>query len=472
MKVPERPERLTTRAVLLLGFGLTFGLWLLSGYLVTARVAQVRSESDAINRRYTRSQDVLSTVRTQALLGAVFVRDALLDPDPAATDTYRRQLEASLGQVDGVLQQYEPIFDPATESAQIAQLRERLDDFRATLFDVLATDSTRWPTDARFLLNRILPKREGVVRVSEEVQALNRAAFVQQQQATAQVYAASHRRILTQFGFALVASFVIGLFATRHVASLEASLREQQARDAANTHDLQRLSAQLITVQEEERRTIARELHDEVGQALTAIKVELAVAQRRIQTEGSSPLALEQARAITESALHTVRDLSRLLHPALLDDLGLPAAVEAYIREFRKRYELAVELLQERMDRRLPQETEVTAYRIIQEALTNVVRHAHARSCRVYLQRLVNTVLITIEDDGVGFDPDSNPLESRHGLGLLGVRERAGRLRGTVRIESAPGRGTRLTIELPAPDTRSRELADASAPDPVHAGHA
>ena len=121
---------------------------------------------------------------------------------------------------------------------------------------------------------------------------------------------------------------------------------------------------------------------------------------------------------------------------------------------------------------RLPPAIEATLYRIIQEALTNVVRHARARTCRVYLQRLVNTVLITIEDDGVGFDVESSAADTRHGLGLLGVRERAGQLRGTVRIESAPGRGTRLTIELPAPDSAPQEVANLAAPSAVRAAHA
>jgi signal transduction histidine kinase len=104
------------------------------------------------------------------------------------------------------------------------------------------------------------------------------------------------------------------------------------------------------------------------------------------------------------------------------------------------------------MDERLTAETEAAAYRIIQEALTNVVRHARASACRVYLQRLVNTVLVTIEDDGVGFvapsGADGRSVQS--GLGLIGIRERVSQLQGTLRLESTSGKGTRLTIELPA----------------------
>jgi signal transduction histidine kinase len=102
------------------------------------------------------------------------------------------------------------------------------------------------------------------------------------------------------------------------------------------------------------------------------------------------------------------------------------------------------------MTDRLPPETEVTAYRIVQEALTNVAKHAQATSCRVYLQRLANTLLVTVEDDGVGFDlTASDRIDSEHRLGLIGIRERVSRLGGQLLLESAPGKGTRLTVELP-----------------------
>ena len=214
----------------------------------------------------------------------------------------------------------------------------------------------------------------------------------------------------------------------------------------------------MITAQEEERRTIARELHDEVGQVLTAIKVELALAQTAIEAAGVSARVLADARSIADGALQTVRDLSHLLHPAMLDDLGLRAAIDWYLRGFSRRHDIRVELLHDRMDERLASETEATAFRIVQEALTNVAKHAHATSCRVYLQRLTNTVLITVEDDGTGFDiADAAPASPRRGLGLLGIRERVAQQRGTFRLESSPAKGTRLTVELPA---RTRQNAD------------
>jgi signal transduction histidine kinase len=235
-------------------------------------------------------------------------------------------------------------------------------------------------------------------------------------------------------------------------------------KDAQNSRDLQRLSSKLITAQEEERRSIARELHDEVGQVLTAIKVELALAQRAIDGGGGPPQLLEKAQTIAEGALHSVRDLSQLLHPAVLDDLGLPAAIDWYLRGVGRRHQLRLVFNHEGMDDRLAPEIETAAYRIVQEALTNVARHAGASECRVGLQRLSRAILISIDDDGQGFD-QAPPAQAaaRRGLGLIGIRERATQLRGEVRIESAPGRGTRVTVVLPALPRPAPAESDAPA---------
>ena len=440
------------RAALFLGFGLIVGIWLFAGYYFTRRIADVEQQSAAINSRYMHAQELLSTVRAQVLLGSVYVRDALLDPDPATDGDYRRRLEESYNAVDQALQQYVPVLDSREEREQVARLRGEVADFRLTMLDVLATDATEWPTDARALLRtRVMPKRALVIGLSEQAQALNRGAFIQQQSAVAAVYAVTQRRVWQGLGAALATSLAIALLATLYAGGLEDRIRRQRAKDVQNTRDLQHLSAKLLNAQEEERRSIARELHDEVGQALTAIKVELALAQRSVDGAGGAANALDDARAIADGVLHTVRDLSHLLHPALLDDLGLAAASAWYLKGFGKRHGVRTDLLHDRMEERLGPETEAAVYRIIQEALTNVAKHAQATSCRVYLQRLTNTLLVTIEDDGVGFDvAGARSADGSHGIGLVGIGERVAQLHGTVRLESGAGKGTRLTVEVPA----------------------
>lgn len=460
----EPLERLTIRAALFIGFGLTFGIWVFAGYHFTRRIADVEERAASVNARYMRAQELLSAVRAQILLGSVYVRDALLDPNPATAADYRGRLEHTYQAVDLELQQYVPVLDSAPEREHIARLRREIDEFRDTMVQVLGSDSSRWPSQARILLRtRIVPKRELVIGVSEELQTLNRSSYVQQQNAVAEIYRMTQRRVWVILGVALAASFAIAVLATAYAGRLEDRIQRQRANEVQNARDLQRLSAKLISAQEEERRSIARELHDEVGQVLTTIKVEIAIAQRAVEATGGAADLLENARKITDGAIQTVRDLSHLLHPSLLDDLGLPEAVQWYLRGYDKRHGIRTELLHDHLDERLTADVEASAYRIVQEALTNVAKHARASTCRVYLQRLPHTLLVTIDDDGVGFNAsDAQHASGRsRGLGLIGIRERAARLRGTVRLETAPGKGTRLTVELPA---RTRANEDEGAP--------
>lgn len=468
MSAQHRPPRLSIRGVLLLGFGLTLGLWLFSGYSFTRRVTDLQRDSADVTGRYVRAQARMSAVRSQVLLASVYVRDALLDPQPESVVDYRLKLDEAFAIANRALSEYEPVLDTAPESERVELLRTRIDEFRITVLDVLGGDSTRWRSDALALLrDRIMPKRSEAVRVSEDVQALNRSAYVDQAAATSAIYRATQRRIWTEFGLALAASFVIGVLATRHVSKLERELRRQHDRDARTSADLQRLSAQIITAQEEERRAIARELHDEIGQALTAIKVELAVAERSMSRSERPDARLADVRALTETALQTVRDLSRLLHPAVLDDIGLTAAIDTYIREYRKRFDIAVDFSHRGMETRLPTEYEAAAYRIVQETLTNVARHAHAAACSLTLERDGQTVILTIVDDGVGFTPEADVRgqNSASGLGLLSIRERVTRLHGSCCIESSPGRGTRIVVTVPirAAVNLQRDTAAVSA---------
>ena len=442
----------TIRAAVFAGFGLVAGIWIFAGYYFTGRMAELEQRSTDINVRYMRAQDLLTTVRGQVLMGSVYLRDALLDPNPAAAEEYRRELEESYGTADETLKGYVPVIDVPGEQMRIERLRLEIDEFRRTLLEVLGTDNREWPAEARNLLRRrIIPKREGVMHISEEVQALTRSGFVRQQQEIAALYRATQRRVWQTVGIALLSSIAIALTATLYAGKLERRLQRQRARDVETARDLHRLSSQLLTTQEEERRSIARELHDEVGQVLTAIKVELSVAQRSVEAAGVEVDALTDARRITEGALHTVRDLSRLLHPAMLDDLGLPATVEWYLKGFGKRHGVRIELHQSGIDERLPPEVEAGIYRIVQEALTNVAKHAQATACRVSLQRISTTIRVTIEDDGVGFRLEDVSVQgASRGLGLVGIRERAAQFGGELRLESGPGKGTRLTVEIPA----------------------
>jgi signal transduction histidine kinase len=446
-----RLERFTIRTVLLAGFGLMLGLWLFAGYQVTQRVGAAQRNDAKVGTRYQQSQELLASVRAQVLEASVLLRDSLLDPDMTAQDEHRRNIKEAYDRIDQRLAQYVPFLDSPAERERVERLRAEIREFRAASDEVLATDSSRWPFEARMLLRRFMPKRESAIRVSDELQALNRAAFIDQQRDMTDMQASMHRQVWTVFGLALVISMIIKWLAFRHAARLERRLTAQHEREERIASDLQRLSARLVQAREEEQRRIARELHDEVGQALSAVKVQLAVAERRIERMGAAPALLADAQTSADSALHCVRDLSHLLHPSALDDLGLVAALESLVADFRRRHEMAIEFLHEGLDRRLPAEAERALYRIVQEGLTNISRHADATAGSVRLVLEESSATVTIEDNGVGFDvADVERPGKRRGLGLLSIRERVAGLRGTVRIDSTPRQGSRIDVTLPA----------------------
>jgi len=463
-------DGLTIKAALLLGFGLTLGLWLWAGYDLTRRMAAVEQQASAINVRYMRAQELLSTVRPQVLLVSVNVRNALLDRGLERIDAYERRIARTLRGIDRTLERYVPVLDGAAERDRVQRLREEIHAFGQAILEVMSSTSGRRPAETRDLLASVAPRRDVIIRITEEVQALNRTAFVQQQADLAGAYRTTQRGIWRRLGLSVLASLVIAVFATLHVGRLETRLRRQREKEAQNARDLQHLSARLIHAQEEERRTIARELHDEVGQVLTTIKVELSLAQNKLATAGGPQHLLRDAQSIADGALHTVRDLSHLLHPAMLDDLGLAAALAWYVPPIGKRHGVAVQLRQEQMTGRLRPEIELAAFRIVQEALTNVVKHAQAKTCTVHLRRTPTALRITVEDDGIGFDPAAvqTPGAGR-GLGLLGLRERSWQLLGTIAVDSAPGRGTTVDVSLPIDSELSSDDATAHG-DGVLAG--
>jgi signal transduction histidine kinase len=204
----------------------------------------------------------------------------------------------------------------------------------------------------------------------------------------------------------------------------------------------------LISAEDDERRRIARELHDETGQSLTALLVGLRV----IQEQTTLAAAQAEAERLRKVAGQTMDDLGRLargLHPAVLDDLGLLAAARRYVSDYAKAHDLKVDLRSEGVGaRRLPSLVQNTIYRILQEGLTNVVRHARAKSVEVALILDADRLTLEIGDDGVGFDPEVRHADAP-GLGLHGMGERAALLGGTLTIRSAPGQGTRLRASVP-----------------------
>jgi len=206
------------------------------------------------------------------------------------------------------------------------------------------------------------------------------------------------------------------------------------------------LAARLLTVQDEERRSLARELHDETGQTLTSLLVGLRTIQEA-QTIWEARSLAEHLRRIASEAVDDLGRIARGLHPSVLDDHGLEAALRRLAGDVAELHRISIVVEDPCLGRRFPPHVETTLYRITQEALANAVRHARAQHVLVSVQCGDGEIVLRVRDDGPGLDP-ANPGTDGH-LGLLGMRERAALASGTVVIESRPGEGTTVVARLP-----------------------
>jgi signal transduction histidine kinase len=223
-------------------------------------------------------------------------------------------------------------------------------------------------------------------------------------------------------------------FASR--AAVAVDLSQRVARDALR---------RVVAAQELERRRLARELHDETGQALTSVLLALRSLEEKAADE-ETRTTVAQVRELVVATLHDVRRLAVELRPKALDDFGLEAALERLTQTFAEQAGLPVDFHATLGSGRLPEEVETALYRIVQEALTNIVKHAQASRVSVVLTRKGESAVAVIEDDGLGFDPD----ETRDGgFGLVGMRERVALLDGRLAIEASPGSGTTIAAEVP-----------------------
>lgn len=220
---------------------------------------------------------------------------------------------------------------------------------------------------------------------------------------------------------------------------------------------MRQLSHGLVSTQEEERRKLSRELHDHVGQMLTALRMALGRAER-VPSPLPRSVALADARDLAEELLQTVRDLSLGLRPSMLDDFGLGPALEWLVRDHQRRSGIDVRLTVAGPVSGLADATRTCIYRVVQEALTNCARHASATRIDVDVRYADRDVQVVVRDDGCGMKAGSRT----RGLGLIGIEERARELGGHLDVTSAPDRGTTLTVRLPVPPA-TEEVPGAAA---------
>jgi signal transduction histidine kinase len=310
---------------------------------------------------------------------------------------------------------------------------------------------TTWRGDERekrarqFMSEELIPCRTYILQVSRDISTMNsRRLGAATQSLTAQFHSAQ-TRLVSMVALALVAGLLLSVVGGYYILRLE---QQGQLRYRALVHsrqELEALSARLVEAQEAERRSISRELHDEVGQTLGALLVDLGQLSKLVSPDDSLVQGqIARIKSAAETAVKSIRDIALLLRPPMLDDLGLIPALEWQGREVSRHGNMEVEVHSENVSEQLPDEVKVCVYRLVQEALNNAATHAEAKNAKVSVVQSADKIRVEIVDDGHGFDP-----ERLRGMGILGMEERVRRLGGTFTIQSAPGKGTTVQAELP-----------------------
>jgi signal transduction histidine kinase len=282
--------------------------------------------------------------------------------------------------------------------------------------------------------------------LAREVAKLNQQNLDRERQRIRESQEVLHKFLLKIMWFALGLGTVVALVTTYRVTTLERKHDEQTHRIEEAENNLRRLSRRLVQAQEGERKSLSRELHDEVGQMLTALGIELGnLHSFRSSDQSAFHAHIDDAKRLNTDVMRAIRDLAMGLRPSMLDDLGLAPALEWQGREFSRHTGVPAVVTVDGVMDGLPEAHRTCIYRIVQEALTNCAKHAKAKNVSVTVQGQAGQVEAVIQDDGIGF----NSTHRSGGLGLLAIEERVQELEGALQIISQPGKGTTLRVRIP-----------------------
>jgi signal transduction histidine kinase len=424
-------------------------LLIAAAVLESSRRAQdIFARLDELNQRYHLVESHLRRLRSDVNMSGIYVRDYLLDANREHAPEYRKSIVdfrrrnmLTLGELQGIVQG-----DPATNQ-RLASLETQLDEYWQKLDPLFDWNQSEKVTEsARFLRNEVIPRRNAALEIATEIEELNNATMATQRGEVRLQQAKLRSDLNTLLALSLLLGILVAVTTVIRLRKLERRSDEQRTMAEEAERQMRQLSQQLVATQEAERTNLSRELHDHIGQMLTALRMELGSIDRLRSAEDEQLAgAVAECRTLVDSMVRTVRDLALGLRPSMLDDFGLQPALEWHVRDFTRRYGLPVHLSVNGDLSQLPEQHRTCVYRVVQEALTNCIRHATATCIRVTVTGHRDGLDVTVVDDGVGFDVERR----KTGLGLRGIQERVRELGGRVEIRSVKGAGTSLLIRLP-----------------------
>jgi len=436
------------RRLLFAGFGGLLLLMMVAGGDALLVLRQVRSSDAQVRDVYVRRSRALEQVRAGIYQSAIVMRDFLLASDP---DVAAEQVASAAGiraRTNTALSDGVAVLDKA-ETEPYRNLQAEVSVYWKLLdFITQMKEQDTRNRSAEYLSNELVRRRTAMIDLVDRIDQISERQLRAEDEALDAAFRNLRLRLIVMLGVTLGVGLLLAAFTIRRTLHLETELQQRYEEGARARGELQELSARLVSAQEEERRAISRELHDEVGQSLSALLMEAGNAGNAAARvpDGSVDVRrhVESIKKLAEASVNVIRNMTLLLRPSMLDDFGLVPALEWQAREVSKRTGLRVHVSAEEASSELPDQLRTCIYRVVQEALHNCSRHAQARTVKVIVRQEAHKILLSVEDDGHGFDAGRV-----RGLGLVGMEERVTHLGGAFEVRSKPGAGTKVEVELP-----------------------
>jgi signal transduction histidine kinase len=421
-------------ALLLLISGSAFAIWW------SARSTQ--EQVSALQKSHMEAGLALAAIRANVYLSTILTRDYLLDSDASHAVDYVNQFESIQSKTEQSFRTLESVGLDDTQKKALSRLRTELNAYWDPTEVILDWSPEERRVQRNAMLRQRVRRRQEIFALTQQVEQLVTANFSREQERIT----TADREFTVSLGWTTAIALLLGFGIAGGTLARMLKL-ERQSQTAES--ELRLLSGQIRTAQEQERKYLSRELHDQVGQMLTGLRMELASIARlhgNAASEVSSLIA--RAKGTVEQTLRIVRNIAMLLRPSMLDDLGLAPALAWLLKEVSRSSGFEVTSFIDPEVDALPETHRTCAFRVVQEALTNASRHSGARHVSVSLRRSGGWVSGSVTDDGTGFERTGHSLR---GLGLLGMEERVREIGGSIQIESSRTGGTRVEFRLPFP---------------------
>ncbi len=407
-----------------------------------SQLRNVAATSDALRKASRERDGLLDRLRADFYRSATVMRDYVLEASDTQATGEKLELQRLKNRIGDTLALYRTLV-PENEWQEIRTLQEHVDAYWTGLEPALQRSRTAMhEAEAAYLEGTVIPRRNELVLLVKQVNDLDKRNLDAAEERIMALQSRFRRRVTSISVLALALGALLAVAVLRHVRHLEREAGSRFAQIEQAQHDLSRLSERLEAAQEEERRSLSRELHDDLGQSMSAMIIELGRLESTLNPAQRERLA--SVHHIAEENVAKIRNMALLLRPSMLDELGLVPALRWQAREISRRTGLPVRMVADEMFDDLPDSYRTCIYRVVQEALHNCVKHSGAAEVRVVIRCQPARLSITVEDDGVGFDTAQD-----RGLGLLGMAERVSRLGGQFEIRSHPGHGTVITTSFP-----------------------